>query len=265
MLAEHPCESLVLKLLMVIVDDNDCEKVTHFLRDRFVRFQFACTGEGTANSELQSLLGLNGKMKSLCVSLLPDFHAEELIRILPDELELRKSDKGIAFTIPLSSISNPLLRAYSDEIVQKISGLLDPAQQEKLASVLRDMPETIERKTEKEPLMDTEIEKPDIQRHDLVVAVVNNGCSEELMDVARANGAGGGTVVNARRTGLDENGSFLGLPVQKQKEIILILIEQKKKTELMKAINHGFGFSTPARGIVFSLPVDSVAGLHGGK
>jgi uncharacterized protein YaaQ len=237
MQGENQAESLVLKLMMVIVDESDANKVTNFLRDRQVRFQFACTGEGTANSELLALLGFNGTTKSLCVSLLPDFHAEEMLRVMPEQIDLHKKGKGIAFTLPLSGVSHPMLHACSVE-------------------------NNYERALED---MDTELEKQEIVRHELVVAMVNTGCSEDLMNVAKNFGAGGGTVVNARRTGLDENGSFLGMPVQKQKEIILILIEQKNKTELMKAINLEFGLNTAARGILFSLPVDGVAGLHSGK
>lgn len=115
-----------------------------------------------------------------------------------------------------------------------------------------------------EQLMENETERLNVEtvKHDLLIAVVNQGCSEELMEVAKAAGAGGGTVLNARRTGLDDAATFLGMPVQAQKDIIMILTDRKLKMAIMKVINHGFGINTPARGIVFSLPVDSVAGLH---
>ena len=47
--------------------------------------------------------------------------------------------------------------------------------------------------------------------------VVNQGYSEEVMNAARAAGAGGGTVLHSRRIGDEEALSFWGISVQDQK------------------------------------------------
>lgn len=97
--------------------------------------------------------------------------------------------------------------------------------------------------------------------HDLIVAVINQGGSDELMDAAKAAGAGGGTVLNARRIGAEDVSKFFGITVQPEKEVVAILTERANKKAIMKAINRDCGLQTESRGIVFSLPVDGVAGL----
>jgi len=97
--------------------------------------------------------------------------------------------------------------------------------------------------------------------HDLIVAVVNHGYSDELMNTARGAGASGGTVINARGQAHEGAVKFFGIPVQDEKELILILTSREKKVPLMKAICEAHGLNTNAQGIIFSLPVDNVMGL----
>lgn len=262
-----PIRSRILKLLVVIVDEDRVERVTDYLRENFVRLQYACAGKGTANSDILNLFGLDGSEKALLFCLLPDFHADKLLEIMPHNLELHKHGSGIAFTMPLSGVCNPILHLFSEDKIHRLAELFGPIKQEVVSSLLHMPPagasaDAIRERMEHYMENESERMNAEVVRHDLVVAVVNQGVSEELMDAAKEAGANGGTVVNARRTGLDDGSTFLGMPVQAQKDIILILTDRKKKMSIMKAINHSFGMNTEARGIVFSLPVDSVAGLH---
>jgi hypothetical protein len=98
-------------------------------------------------------------------------------------------------------------------------------------------------------------------KFDLILSVVNQGYSDEFMALAREAGASGGTVVNAR--GIVHQGpvKFFGISVQDEKEIIAILSTRERKAPIMQAVSQAFGISSQAEGIIFSLPVDSVAGL----
>ncbi|MDR2517355.1 MAG: hypothetical protein LBC88_08260 [Spirochaetaceae bacterium] len=96
-------------------------------------------------------------------------------------------------------------------------------------------------------------------KHDLIVAVVNQGYSNELITAARGAGAYGGTVISARGMTHDGPVKFFGLSLQEDKEIILILAEKEQKLPVMQKVSLDFGISTQAEGIVFSLPVDALA------
>jgi uncharacterized protein YaaQ len=97
--------------------------------------------------------------------------------------------------------------------------------------------------------------------YDLIIAVVNQGYSDELITTARNAGARGGTIISAR--GMTHEGpiKFFGISVQADKEIIIILTEREQKRAIMQTISQNFGINTEAEGIVFSLPVDTLSGF----
>ena len=97
--------------------------------------------------------------------------------------------------------------------------------------------------------------------HDLIFAVVNQGFSDEVMEVAKSAKAAGGTVIHARGIGLKEAEKFFGVTIQPEKDIIMILTRRERKQEIMEAIARDAGLHTDARAFVFSVPVNGVAGL----
>jgi nitrogen regulatory protein PII len=97
--------------------------------------------------------------------------------------------------------------------------------------------------------------------HDLIISIINHGYSDEFMNTARSAGATGGTIINARGQGHEGAVKFLGVSVQDEKEIIIMLAGSEKKVAIMRAVCEAHGLNSPAQGIVFSLPVDEVLGL----
>lgn len=54
-------------------------------------------------------------------------------------------------------------------------------------------------------------------KHDLILTIVNRGFADEVMSAAKAAGAFGGTVVNARGTGTHELQHFFDAIIQPEK------------------------------------------------
>ncbi|MCL2319171.1 MAG: hypothetical protein FWC45_03740 [Treponema sp.] len=100
--------------------------------------------------------------------------------------------------------------------------------------------------------------------HDLIVSIVNQGYSDELMSTARNAGALSGTVINGRGQAHEGEVKFFGISVHDEKEMIIILTSREKKVNIMRAVCEAHGLNTKAQGIVFSLPVDNVTGLKAG-
>nr|MBR4280981.1 P-II family nitrogen regulator [Clostridia bacterium] len=106
-------------------------------------------------------------------------------------------------------------------------------------------------------------EKPDVNTtHELIVVVLNEGCSDMVMAAARPAGATGGTVLNGKGTGARESEKFLGISLANEKDVVLIVAEKVKKAAIMKAIMEKAGPGTDAAAICFSLPVTAVEGLR---
>ena len=97
--------------------------------------------------------------------------------------------------------------------------------------------------------------------HEVIFAIVNSGYAEEVMDVARENGARGGTILNARGVAGEEAAAFFGITLHAEKEILMIVVEKNIRDDILNAIYKQMGMAKKAQGIAFSLPVSDVAGL----
>ncbi len=99
------------------------------------------------------------------------------------------------------------------------------------------------------------------ENHEVIFAIVNSGYAEEVMDVARENGARGGTILNARGVAGEEAAAFFGITLHAEKEILMIVTEKTLRDGILNAIYKQMGMAKKAQGIAFSLPVSDVAGL----
>ena len=102
-----------------------------------------------------------------------------------------------------------------------------------------------------------------MSNYELIFVVVNQGYSEDVMDVARAEGARGGTILNARGTAKIEAERKFNIPIHPEKEIIMILALKSIKDKILHAIYKSVGLDTPGQGIAFTVPVDETAGIDG--
>ncbi len=92
-----------LKLLITVVDWRKGEFYLDVLSQFEVNCQMLLTGQGTATSEIVDLLGLTNH-KAVILSLVREDRMEEIIKALDHKFETIKNGKGIAFSVPLSSV-----------------------------------------------------------------------------------------------------------------------------------------------------------------
>ena len=95
-----------------------------------------------------------------------------------------------------------------------------------------------------------------------IIAVINEGNTDPVMDAARSAGAAGGTVLHAKGTGGKLSEKFLGVSLADEKELIMIVARSAEKAAIMRAITAECGPGTPAGAVTFSLPLSAVAGLR---
>ena len=90
----------------------------------------------------------------------------------------------------------------------------------------------------------------------LIVTIVNKGYCEELMIAARGAGAGGGTIVNARGTGTEEDTTFFGIHLVPEKEMLLIVANDENASGIVSAIKNQPALNTQGGGIIFTLNIE---------
>lgn len=93
-----------LKLLITVVNRNKAEFYMDFLSGFEINFQASVLAQGTANSETLYMLGLEDSEKSVIFSVVREDVATEAMHALEEKFHTLKRGKGIAFTIPMSSV-----------------------------------------------------------------------------------------------------------------------------------------------------------------
>ena len=97
--------------------------------------------------------------------------------------------------------------------------------------------------------------------YEVIFAIVNEGYAEDVMDVARQEGARGGTILNARGVTREDAAAFFGITLNIEKEIVMMVVHKDIKDNILNAIYKEMGMAKKAQGIAFSMPVTDTAGL----
>lgn len=223
------------RLIVLITTPKLAEKAAELFDRGRVPVQCQFHAEGTASSEIMELLGLGSVEKTVMLSVLPKPFGDGMMKKLKKELKIGFSNSGIAASVPLQSGSNFLIR-----MIESLRG--DSSVGGKIFG-----------KGERETV--------NAYDYSVILAIVNRGFSEDVMNAARAAGAGGGTVINSRRLVNEETMRFWGISIQQEREIVGIIARAEDKTEIMRAITANCGAHSDANGIVMALPADNVIGL----
>ena len=215
-----------LSAVIFIVEWTIFQLILSVFEEQNVIFRFLSKGRGTATSDKLDLLGLGTSDKAVITCLEQPAKISVLLQEIRKKIGSQRPGAGIGFTIPISAINSPILR------------VIEPVEGEK----------------------DKDKRKP-AYSHFLIYSVINRGHSDEFMETARNSGASGGTVLSARYQAQGDAIKFFGISVQEEREIILILAPQNKKSLILKAIGEAHGLNSKAQGLMFSMPVDRVMSL----
>lgn len=99
------------------------------------------------------------------------------------------------------------------------------------------------------------------ENYQVIFCIVNAGFTDAAMDFAREAGAKGGTIMHARGTANLGAEKMFGITVQPEKEIVMIIVQDSVRDDVMHALYRGVGQKTEAQGIAFCMPVDGVVGI----
>lgn len=215
-----------MSLLTLIIDHQKEEIIIDFLNKEGTRFKNIIHGIGTASDSALEYFGLDEVRKSIILTILPYEMSKKVLKNLKKnkKIKINEPGNGIAFTIPLTSGAQYMVDRYKDIEMEETK--MEPANQH------------------------------------LIITIANEGSAETIMSAAKKAGATGGTTISGR--GLEPNQiiKFLGLALEPEKDVVLILAPDSKKTAIMNKIVEKCGSHTDQAGLCFSLPVDHVEGIN---
>ncbi len=208
----------------------DSEAICELFEEMDVPRLYSTLARGTAKSTILDLLGLEECEKEVHQAVVTHNKLHEMITALERRLQIDLPGQGIALAVPLASI------ATKNTLDFFAGGHAEDEMENKKQINPRAM--------------------------ELIVAVCNKGYTEDVMEAARAKGAGGGTILHAKGTGTKYSERFFGLQLVDEKEIIYIVVKKDLRNPIMQAINEGAGPGTRAHALCFSLPVTDTAGFR---
>lgn len=215
------------KYLIIITDRDYKEGYLSLLREEGVERVVEKFGEGTAGESTLDLFGLERRDKVVLEAIVPGEREGSILRGMKLRLNIEGIGNGIALFIPVDCIGGASSkRHFIGDVV-----------------------------SENKENSDMELSK-----NVLIITVVDKGNTDLVMDAAKSAGATGGSVIRAHGTGT-EVAKFFGVSISEEKDMVHIVASRDNRDAIIRAIMEKAGVQTPAHGIVYCLPVDTVAGI----
>ncbi len=220
------------KFVVTIVDYSLREQLGQILRQFKAPPKAATHGHGFADSEMLEMLGFSENRKAVALLNLDAQLVGSFYHDLEEQLQISQKGMGVAFTVPISAASG-----FCGKLMQFTALKMKQEGNETMAEHFK-------------------------YTHELVITIVTKGNGELVKEAAKKSGAKGGTMVHGLGLGGEEAAKFLGISIQEEKDVVMIVVRKEDCPEVMKSIVQECGIETEARGICFSLPVDSAVGLR---
>lgn len=205
-----------MKLLLTIVDRDHGEGIVAITKKAGAQGGTILLGRGTAQRWLMQVLGLGDPRKDIVITLLSTDILHAVEEALQADPWVNSKVRGVGTVLDVSQ----LLR-YASSSVSQPKGVPMPA-----------------------------------STHELISVIVNAGFADDVMAAARKAGATGGTIINARGTGREEDVKFFGITIVPEKELLLILTTRETAPAILDAIRTQPYLTEPGMGIAFCMPVE---------
>jgi hypothetical protein len=95
----------------------------------------------------------------------------------------------------------------------------------------------------------------------VLVAIIADDLEEKAIDVAKQAGAGGITLLDARGIAAKQKKTFFGLTYEGAQTVLICVLERKLSLTVMKALKVKLELATNSKGVVFTVPLDHMAGI----
>ncbi|EDP67428.1 hypothetical protein CAT7_01275 [Carnobacterium sp. AT7] len=215
-------EGIDYDLLFLVVNKGVGSRALQIAKKTGVSGGTVFRGLGTASNSALKFFGLEEVRKEILMMAARKDTAEEALEALTEKLQLKKRNRGIAFTIPLANLLGNRNCVYNQ---------------------------------------DAHGRKVEDNMHQAIFTIVDRGQAEEVIDAAVAAGSQGGTVINARGSGSHETSRLFSMDIEPEKEVVMILTEQHTTDAVVASISNALKIEQPGNGVLFTVDVTNTRGL----
>ena len=110
--APNTVTSNKLKLLVTVVGRSKTEYYTDLIQSFDVNMQIMALAHGTADAKTLNYLGLTDTEKSVIFGVIQESKIPDAMHVLGEKFNTIRDGKGIAFTVPLTSVIGALIFGF---------------------------------------------------------------------------------------------------------------------------------------------------------
>lgn len=213
-----------IMVLLSIVERDKGQKLIKTLKSLNIRLNFQTVGFGTAPTEMMDIFGLGTNDKDIVISLSSESNVKDMMANFGSTFASHSKYGGIMIILKISAASRILteiLNFNNNKNIEKGNGTM---------------------KNE--------------HHNNLIIISVNEGYSDDVMQVARKAGATGGTVIKGRLADIEQFAEFSDAEADSERELLCILAPLKTGEQIMTEVNKQFGLNSAANGILFAVPTE---------
>lgn len=215
-----------MNYILAVVKPESLPALTEICAELALPMTVTLHARGTAAQSMLDLLGIESTEKRLVLTFASPEKTRQFIKLCKRSLYIGVPGHGVIAAVPVKSVGGGKTLAYLNGAEQNAKYV------------------------------------PELNyAYELILAIANEGRTEQVMNAARAAGATGGTVLHGKGTGSEREEKFYNVSIAREKEVVLIVAPTARKSEIMRSVVQKAGPDSQAGAIVFSLPVSEVAGF----
>ncbi|WP_174615891.1 P-II family nitrogen regulator [Virgibacillus ihumii] len=212
-----------LELVCIVVNFGLGSKVMQTAKKNGISGGTVLVGKGTIKSRLLEMLGLTNVKKEIILLGSSKETASQMLERLNEKFKFTKPNHGIAFTTSINQIFGA--RSFKSDRMMENGGAND-------------------------------------KMYHAITVIIEKGNAEDVIDAATEAGSKGGTIINARGSGIHETSKVFSMEIEPEKEIVLILSEKESTEAIVSSIRKKLKIDEPGNGIIFVQDINSTYGLY---
>ena len=211
-----------LELICAIVNDGLGSKVVKFAKQHGVLGGTITLGKGTVSGHILSLMGLTDVRKEIVYLIAERETAYNALEDLNNHFKFHKPNHGIAFTTTICGVFGK--KGICENIINN--------------------------------------ENEEHIMYHIITAIVDKGKAEDVIEAATKAGSKGGTIINARGSGIHETSKLFAMDIEPEKEIVIILSETDSTEKIVDLIKKDLEMDKPGNGIIYIQNAGKTYGIY---